>query len=111
MEISTAGIQIVLVEHKTILLILVGPKVVSLAHVGRCNVLTIGYQVMTFFCFKILSHPLKKYPGPFIATLTSGYGGYHASKKRLHLATFHDHAKYGGRFPSSFIYVLQLGLS
>ncbi|KAJ4393463.1 hypothetical protein N0V93_002675 [Gnomoniopsis smithogilvyi] len=47
------------------------------------------------FCSRVLRHPLKKYPGPFIATLTNGYSGYHASKKRLHLATFQDHVKYG----------------
>ncbi|PQE31184.1 cytochrome P450 protein [Rutstroemia sp. NJR-2017a WRK4] len=43
-------------------------------------------------------HPPKNYPGPFIAKFTDGYAGYHAVKKCLHLATYHDHLKYGPVF-------------
>ncbi|EDO03013.1 hypothetical protein SS1G_05490 [Sclerotinia sclerotiorum 1980 UF-70] len=45
--------------------------------------------------YQLVLHPLKNYPGPFIAKFTDGYGGYHAVKKRLHLATYFDHLKYG----------------
>ncbi|KAK8084238.1 hypothetical protein PG997_005509 [Apiospora hydei] len=35
------------------------------------------------------------YPGPFLAKFTDAYGGgYHAVKKRLHLATYDGHHKY-----------------
>ncbi|TGO06954.1 hypothetical protein BTUL_0379g00040 [Botrytis tulipae] len=45
--------------------------------------------------YQLVLHPLKNYPGPFIAKFTDGYGGYHAVNKRLHLATYLDHLKYG----------------
>ncbi|KAF7884387.1 uncharacterized protein EAF02_004723 [Botrytis sinoallii] len=45
--------------------------------------------------YQLALHPLKDYPGPFIAKFTDGYGGYHAVKRRLHLATYFDHLKYG----------------
>lgn len=44
---------------------------------------------------QLLLHPLKKYPGPFIAKFTDGYIGYHAMRKRLHLATYDGLTKYG----------------
>lgn len=60
----------------------------------------------------MLGHPLRKYPGPFIATLTDGYNGYYASKKRLHLATLQDHIKYGiARQLSSMIPIWRLKLA
>ncbi|PQE05317.1 cytochrome P450 protein [Rutstroemia sp. NJR-2017a BVV2] len=48
--------------------------------------------------YQLVLHPLKNYPGPFIAKFADGYGGYQAVKKRLHLATYHDHLKYGPVF-------------
>lgn len=44
---------------------------------------------------QLLLHPLRKFPGPFLAKFTDGYIGYQAARKRLHLATYDDHAKYG----------------
>jgi cytochrome P450 len=44
---------------------------------------------------RFLLDPLAKYPGPFIARFTDAYGGYHAAKKQLHLATHVGHLKYG----------------
>ncbi|GAW27338.1 putative cytochrome P450 [Rosellinia necatrix] len=44
---------------------------------------------------KLLLHPLRSYPGPFTAKFTDAYAGYHAAKKRLHLATYSNHIKYG----------------
>lgn len=44
---------------------------------------------------QLLLHPLRKYPGPFLAKFTDGYIGYHAMRKRLHLATYDGLIKYG----------------
>lgn len=44
---------------------------------------------------QILLHPLRKYPGPFLAKFTDGYLGYQAVRRRLHLATYDSHARYG----------------
>lgn len=43
----------------------------------------------------LLLHPLRKYPGPFMGKFTDGYIGYHAMRKRLHLATYDGLTKYG----------------
>lgn len=43
----------------------------------------------------MLLHPLRNYPGPFIAKFTDVYAGYYAVRKNLHLATYFDHLKYG----------------
>ncbi|XXG97443.1 hypothetical protein Hte_003744 [Hypoxylon texense] len=42
-------------------------------------------------------HPLRQYPGPFIARFTNGYGALYAYKRTLHLVTREDHLKYGNR--------------
>jgi hypothetical protein len=52
-------------------------------------------QSLFALAYRLALYPLRNYPGPFIARLTDGYGGYHAAKKRLHLATYHNHLKYG----------------
>ncbi|TVY75551.1 Cytochrome P450 monooxygenase apf7, partial [Lachnellula suecica] len=57
-------------------------------------ILSLGLFILT--C-EFALHPLKKYPGPFIAKFTDGYGGYFAVKKRLHLATYRDHLSYANR--------------
>ncbi|KAI0882848.1 cytochrome P450 [Annulohypoxylon maeteangense] len=54
--------------------------------------ITLGLFV---FSYRLTLHPLRDYPGPFVARFSDGYGGYHAIKKRLHLATYYDHLKYG----------------
>ncbi|KAI1751863.1 cytochrome P450 [Xylaria castorea] len=40
-------------------------------------------------------HPLSKYPGPFLASLSDAYGGFYASKQCLHLVTRENQLKYG----------------
>lgn len=45
--------------------------------------------------YRLLFHPLRKYPGPLLARLTNAYGGYFAIKKRLHLETYQNFQKYG----------------
>ncbi|GAB1315322.1 hypothetical protein MFIFM68171_05532 [Madurella fahalii] len=57
--------------------------------------------VLFLVAYQTILHPLSNYPGPFPAKLTDGYGGYYLLKKRLHLATYHDHLKYGPVFRSA----------
>ncbi|KAI0836926.1 benzoate 4-monooxygenase cytochrome P450 [Hypoxylon sp. FL0890] len=45
--------------------------------------------------YRVLSHPLKDYPGPFVAKITDAYGGFHSLKRRLHQRTWQDHLAYG----------------
>ncbi|KAI1453478.1 cytochrome P450 [Annulohypoxylon moriforme] len=55
-------------------------------------VITLGLFVLSY---QTILHPLRNYPGPLVARFSDAYGGYHALKKRLHLATYQDHLKYG----------------
>jgi hypothetical protein len=50
---------------------------------------------LALFGYRLLLHPLRAYPGPFLAKLTNGYAGFFAMGQRLHLATQRDHRKYG----------------
>ncbi|KAK0610052.1 cytochrome P450 [Bombardia bombarda] len=45
--------------------------------------------------YRLLFHPLHRYPGPFFAKVTEGYGGWFAIRKRLHLETYRNFQKYG----------------
>ncbi|KAI1114907.1 cytochrome P450 [Nemania sp. NC0429] len=45
--------------------------------------------------YRLAFHPLRGYPGPFIAKLTDAYGGYQVKRKRLHLKAHSDLQKYG----------------
>ncbi|KAI0139736.1 cytochrome P450 [Pestalotiopsis sp. NC0098] len=45
--------------------------------------------------YRALLHPLRSYPGPFLAKVTSLYAGSAAVKKSLHLQILKDHEKYG----------------
>jgi hypothetical protein len=45
--------------------------------------------------FRVLLHPLRKYPGPFIARLSEAYGGFYALRGTLHLQAYKNHLKYG----------------
>ena len=45
--------------------------------------------------YLIYLHPLSKYPGPFLAKITDGYGAYSALRKKLHLDTHINVQKYG----------------
>ncbi|KAI1384222.1 cytochrome P450 [Hypoxylon trugodes] len=50
---------------------------------------------LLYLGYELLSHPLNRYPGPFFARLTNGYGAFFAVRRSLHLATFKNHLKYG----------------
>ncbi|KAH9885670.1 cytochrome P450 [Xylariomycetidae sp. FL2044] len=45
--------------------------------------------------YRLRYHPLKGYPGPFLAKLSDSYAGYYVLKRSLQLATFEDHQRYG----------------
>ncbi|KAM0814661.1 hypothetical protein AB5N19_00451 [Seiridium cardinale] len=47
------------------------------------------------FSYRLLLHPLRKYPGPFLAKLSDVYGGYFVVARRLHLQTYRNHLQYG----------------
>ncbi|KAI1391783.1 cytochrome P450 [Hypoxylon trugodes] len=53
------------------------------------------FYVIVSVSYRLLLHPLRKYPGPFIAKLSDAYEGYFAAARRLHLKTYQDHIKYG----------------
>ncbi|KAI1340366.1 cytochrome P450 [Xylariaceae sp. FL0016] len=62
----------------------------------------VGYLIGAFaaywlavFAYRLLLHPLRDYPGPFLARVTEGYSGFFAAGRRLHLKTQQDHNKYG----------------
>ncbi|KAI0399531.1 cytochrome P450 [Xylaria palmicola] len=44
---------------------------------------------------RLVSNPLKAYPGPLLARLTNGYAGWHSIKGKVHLITYLNHLKYG----------------
>ncbi|KAI1410884.1 cytochrome P450 [Hypoxylon sp. FL1857] len=75
----------------------------------------VGYAAIAFslylsvlFSYRILFHPLRKYPGPFVAKLSDVYAGYFAAARRLHLKTYQDHLQYdiyqNDRFIKASIY-------
>ncbi|KAL3453552.1 cytochrome P450 [Aspergillus insuetus] len=45
--------------------------------------------------YRLYFHPLAKYPGPFLAKLTTGYAVYHAYLRDLHTDIWACHEKYG----------------
>ncbi|KAH9905832.1 cytochrome P450 [Xylariomycetidae sp. FL2044] len=63
----------------------------SLPYVA-CFILTL---LLIIISNRLILSPLRSYPGPFLARLTSSYAGWHAVKGDLHLVTYFDHLKYG----------------
>lgn len=51
--------------------------------------------VGAFASYRVLLHPLRRYPGPILAKLTAWYAGYHAIKCDLHLEVAENHKNYG----------------
>ncbi|KAI1762951.1 cytochrome P450 [Hypoxylon sp. FL1150] len=52
-------------------------------------------QISALISYRVLLHPLSKYPGPFLAKITEAYAGYYAISMNLHLRTHQDHLSYG----------------
>ncbi|KAK9444725.1 Cytochrome P450 [Metarhizium brunneum] len=51
--------------------------------------------VVSLALYRLLLHPLSKYPGPFTAKLSDLYGAFYAFHTVLHERTLDDHARYG----------------
>ncbi|KAK2611998.1 hypothetical protein QQS21_001963 [Conoideocrella luteorostrata] len=45
--------------------------------------------------YNLLLHPLRKYPGPFLAKITDGYNAFAAVRKRNHLVAYQNFQRYG----------------
>ncbi|KAI0389029.1 cytochrome P450 [Xylariaceae sp. FL0594] len=69
------------------------PIIVALA--GRWISLLVTISIAAVFGYRLLLHPLQKYPGPPAAKLSDAYNGWYSFRKRLHLTSIEDHAKYG----------------
>ncbi|KAK2591273.1 hypothetical protein QQS21_011025, partial [Conoideocrella luteorostrata] len=48
-----------------------------------------------YISYSLVSHPLRRYPGPFLAKITDAYSGYFAYKKELHLVAYEHMRRYG----------------
>ncbi|KAH9908510.1 cytochrome P450 [Xylariomycetidae sp. FL2044] len=53
------------------------------------------HALCALFGYRITAHPLARYPGPWFAKVSDLYGLYHSFHRRLHLATYLNHRKYG----------------
>ncbi|KAI8963186.1 cytochrome P450 [Daldinia sp. FL1419] len=58
-------------------------------------VIYIPYFIL-ILVYRVFFHPLRKYPGPFLAKLSGVYAGFYALLRRLHLTTYVDQKIYGG---------------
>ncbi|KAI0487709.1 cytochrome P450 [Xylaria cf. heliscus] len=59
-----------------------------------------GSYILLFYClalgsYRLVLHPLRQYPGPFLAKITQAYAGFYAVQKRLHLEVYQYHEQYG----------------
>ncbi|KAH7329668.1 cytochrome P450 [Stachybotrys elegans] len=52
-------------------------------------------SVVGFVSYRLLAHPLSRYPGPFLAKLSDIYSFYHAARGTLHHAMSRDHHTHG----------------
>ncbi|CAI6312040.1 unnamed protein product [Periconia digitata] len=53
--------------------------------------------LLVLIVYRLFLHPYAKYPGPFLAKLTSWYSIYHVYKGDLHTDIYRCHEKYGDR--------------
>jgi cytochrome P450 len=52
-------------------------------------------HVSFLFTYRLYLHPLAKYPGPFLAKISSLYSAYHGYRRDIHLDVQACHEKYG----------------
>ncbi|CAH0025726.1 unnamed protein product [Clonostachys rhizophaga] len=57
--------------------------------------LAVAVYILCLLGYRLTLHPLTKFPGPLIAKLTDGFGGFYALRKDIHLKVYEDHMKYG----------------
>ncbi|KAI0868739.1 cytochrome P450 [Hypoxylon argillaceum] len=55
----------------------------------------LAFIIPSIIIYRLLLHPLSKYPGPFLAKLTDAYAGVIAARRRLHLVAYESHEKHG----------------
>ncbi|KAL0935888.1 benzoate 4-monooxygenase cytochrome p450 [Colletotrichum truncatum] len=70
----------------------------SIAFLGRLYALVagVGFLGLVSICiYRLHFHPYAKYPGPFLAKLTSWYSVYHTYIGDLHVDIWRCHEKYG----------------
>ncbi|KJZ71658.1 hypothetical protein HIM_08970 [Hirsutella minnesotensis 3608] len=65
-------------------------------------------QTIAYVIYQVTFHPLAKYPGPFIAKLTSLYSVYHAARGDRHSDLYRLHQKHGSfvRFGPNHVSIL-----
>ncbi|KAI0593008.1 cytochrome P450 [Biscogniauxia sp. FL1348] len=68
---------------------------VALALIAKYGTGILATYWLAVFAYRLLLHPLRSYPGPFLAKLTGAYAGFYAGAQRYHLATQRDHQNYG----------------
>ena len=52
--------------------------------------------LLTYYLYRVFSHPLNAVPGPFLAKFTPARFFYHTWKGDLHLDHIRCHKRYGG---------------
>ncbi|KAL7273449.1 hypothetical protein RUND412_003704 [Rhizina undulata] len=57
--------------------------------------LGVGLWLLGVIIYRLYFHPLSKYPGPFLAKITSLHALYHAFRGDRHIMTHKAHKKYG----------------
>ncbi|KAI1781221.1 cytochrome P450 [Hypoxylon cercidicola] len=57
--------------------------------------LAITTWILLLFAYRLTLHPLRKYPGPFLASISDAYAGYYAASMSIHVRTRQDQLKYG----------------
>ncbi|KAL7268464.1 hypothetical protein RUND412_008914 [Rhizina undulata] len=57
--------------------------------------LGVGVWLLGVIIYRLYFHPLAKYPGPFLAKITSLHALYHVIRGDRHLVTYEAHKKYG----------------
>ncbi|KAI1264503.1 cytochrome P450 [Xylariaceae sp. FL1019] len=62
---------------------------------GKYSLVAAVSYLLLIATYRILLHPLSRYPGPLSAKLSNLYGGIHSVTKRYHLETWQNHQKYG----------------
>lgn len=67
----------------------------SLSPVASCSVTKTLWQTLLIAAYRILFHPLAKYPGPFPAKLTSAYTAFYAWRRCSHISAYHSFETYG----------------
>ncbi|KAI3327530.1 hypothetical protein HD806DRAFT_325911 [Xylariaceae sp. AK1471] len=53
--------------------------------------------ILLVFSYRIVLHPLRGYPGPFLGRLKDGYGGFYSFRRNLHRR--HMKSGMGDQFP------------